>query len=576
MVRHTFYGHHAERVFRTIGNELEPFGREVLGMSLKHASLVAMAAARLVANLVGASTAPREIAVWLDGATTSFDPGWTALFEVPLPMLAAALPEFEQPALAAVLDRLSLQPGELANTNPDHLHLDNPVWGKPFVKADGRWFCFSPGTLLSAHADVMTTLASAVSSKPGELLGKTRGDALEAMAVRVLNEMFPRAEVLTSVFWTDPESGDEHETDLLLLLDGHVMIFESKSHVLSTIAKRGSASWFKLFDEVVVKASVQASRLEAILRNRSEAVLQLRTAQGERTLAKDGIRNILRFGVSLERMTMASYGTEDALRERILHSGARPMPIFTIGDLWLIRDLVGSEGRCLHFLLRRAELEVDHEFIADELDLLALYLKTGFVRLWPKEVDHGPLEIYGLSNLLRYHVKGSAHHDSRKKLPKRTTPCWDRFIQDIEGKRLGGWTDMVYDLLNVPLVSQEKFWTDMVTARRKIRRISGRRVQCRVLMQVPEQIHPSAFACLVVGKMTDMERIHAARDVFAALREKHPDERLFFLCLDATRDLDVPALRYYRGVDWTRAALAVVEAGEKLSSDLFFAIDPEP
>jgi len=51
MVRHTFYAHHAERIFRTIGDELAPFGGSVLGMSLKDASLLAMAAARLVATL---------------------------------------------------------------------------------------------------------------------------------------------------------------------------------------------------------------------------------------------------------------------------------------------------------------------------------------------------------------------------------------------------------------------------------------------------------------------------------------------------------------------------------------------
>lgn len=575
MVRHTYYAHHAERVFRTIGEELDNFGREVFGLSLKDASLIAMGAAHVVAMLVDSSMVPGEIAAWLEGGSTPFDSDWLSLFEVPLPVLAAALPQHGPAAIAAVLDRLSLAPGALAGANPDHLHLDNPVWRRPFVKADGRWFCFSPGTLLAAHADVMATLAEGVSSKPGELLGKARGDALEAMAARSLAEMFPHGEVLTSVFWTDPSSGAEHETDLLLLLDQHVMIFESKSHVLSTAARRGSAAWFKLFDDIVVGASVQASRLEAILRDRSSPVLKLRTDHGERTLAKEEIRHIARFGISLERVTMGSYGIEGELRERIVQNGAKPMPIFTIGDLWLVRDLVGSEGRCMHFFLRRYELELDHEFIADELDLLALYLKTGFVRLWRTDIDLGPLAIYGLSDLLRYHVRDSAHHDPRKRLPKRTTSWWDSIIKDREERRPRGWTDMIYDLLNVPLVSQERFWTDIAAMRRTVRRISGKRVRNGVLMQVPEQLHPSAFACVVAGKMADMERVRAARAVFAELLEKHPNERLFVFCLDATRELGYPALPYYRGVEWEREAHAVIEPGEELASDLFVAAEPK-
>lgn len=575
MVRHTFYAHHAERIFRTIGEELAPFGDRVLGMSLKDASLVAMAAARLVASLVDSSKVPGEIDAWLKDGSTPFNPEWVSLFEVSVPILALALPQLGATTIAAALDLLSIEPGALVGANPDHLHLDNPVWKRPFVKANGRWFCFSPGTVLAAHADLLTTLAEKVSSKPGELLGKARGDALEAMTAQALLEMFPHGEVLTSVFWADPTSGEEHETDLLLLLDEHVLIFESKSHVLSTVARRGSAAWFDLFDDIVVEASVQASRLEAILRDRSDAVLKLRTDQGERTLVKEGIRQTARFGISLERVTMASYGVEDALRERIVRRGAKPMPVFTIGDLWLVRDMVGSEGRCLHFFLRRAELEQDQEFVADELDLLALYLKTGFTRLLRKGTDLGPLVLYGLSDLLRYHVKGSVHYDPRVRPPKRTSGWWDRIIKDREDKRPRGWTDMVYDLLNVPLVSQEKFWADIVAMRRKIRRMAGKRLLNGVLMQVPEQLHPSAFACLVAGKMTDMERVHAARAAFAELDEKHPDERLFVLCLDATRDLRDPALPYYRGVEWEREVEARVEEGEELATDLFFAVEPE-
>jgi hypothetical protein len=574
LVRHTYYAHHADKVFLTIGDELEMFGREVLGMSLKDASKIALAAAHLVSYLTNASPAPANILAWLDGRNAPFDLEWLSLFEVPVHVLSAALPQVGAVAIETVLDHLSITPGALAAANSDHLHLDNPIWRRPFVKAGGRWFCFSPGTLLAAHADVMSALAEKVSSKPGELLGKARANALEAMAAQALSEMFPHGEVLSSVFWTDPYDGDEHETDLIVLIDQHVMIFEAKSHVLSTGARRGSAAWFKLFDDVVVKASVQASRLEAILRDRGNPVLEVRTDQGIRTISKDEVRHVVRFGISLERLTTASYGTEDELRARIERSGAKPMPIFTIGDLWLIRDLVGSEGRCVHFLLRRAELELDHEFIADELDLIALYLKTGFVRLWRKGFDPGPLAIYGLSDLLRYHVKGTAHFDPRYRLPKRTTPWWDRIITDREQKRPRGWIDMIYDLLNVPLVSQEKFWSDIVALRRRIRRNSSERSCTAVLMQVPEQQHPSAFACLVTGKMPDMARVHAARTVLNEVNKTHPDERLFVFCLNASGDA-APVLPYYWGVDWSREVHAFVEAGESLDSGLFIAVDPD-
>lgn len=574
--RHTFYPHHARKIFQMIGHELAPFGKHVLGMSLQDASEVAMVAAMAVARLVDESPIVEEITSWLNGVRP-FDPTWCSLFEVPLARVAGAFPNLSTSAVAVILDKLSLEPGALAPMNPDYLPLDNPMWRRPFVKIDDRWFCFSPGTLFSAHADVLSTLAEGISKTPGEVIGKARGAALETMAAGVLRAVFPHGEVLTSVFWTDPVSGEEHETDVMLLIDGHALIFEAKGHVLSNVARRGSADWFRLFDDVVAEAALQTSRLEAALRHPADAALALRTDQGFRTLIKADIRHIARFGVSLERVTMASYGVDNALRDRIVRLGGTAMPIFTIGDLLLMRELIGSEGRCLHYLLRRSDLERDCEFIGDELDLLALYLKTGFVRLWASEAKMGPLVVYGLSDLLRYHVRHSGHHDPKCRLPKLTSAWWDRIIVQRELKRPNGWTDMIHDLLNVPLASQERFWKDIVALRRKLRRSPSKGAYNGVLMQVHDQLRPTHFTCLVTGRMPDVERVRAARSIFAEQDQKHPNERLFVFHLDGSGDLKDPVLPYYRGVSWTQDAKATPEVGVAITSGLVvFQKPPAP
>jgi hypothetical protein len=573
MVRHTFYAHHASTIFRRIADELKTVGHAVLGISLAEASLVSMAAAYWVSATLAGSDLAQEIASWQRGER-AFDPAWSALFEVHPDILSVAMPSIAVDRIGAVLDRLSHEPGALASTDPAHLHLDNPVWRRPFVKHDGRWFCFSPGTLFSSQLDVLAELAGAISSRPGELLGKARGDALEDMVPTTLTAMFPHGRLLRSVFWDDAK-GKEFETDAILLIDGILLIFESKADALSLTGRRGSNKWLKDFDDIVVEASLQAWRLEQTLRDTSISTIELRAADGTVTLNKADIRHIVRFGMSLERVTMASYGIENHLRERIERAGGKPMPIFTIGDLWQVRDLVGSEGRCLHFLLRRAELERDLEFLGDELDLIAHYLRTGFVRLW-NEPRPEAASFYGLSDLLRHYQKGTPHYRADVKPPRRTTAWWDKLILEAETKQRPGWTDMVYDLLNIPLSSQQRFEEDIKTIRRKVRRMRGKRVHDGLLMQAPHQLRPSAFACLATGKMTSAERIATARSVFADLLDAHPDERLFVFVLDADLASHIPALPYYRGIAWDREIPPIETQGEGVASGLYVEIDRAP
>ncbi|MES3151667.1 hypothetical protein [Sphingomonas faeni] len=572
LVRHTFYAHHAAQIFRRVARNLERVELPSLGLTLGQASMISMAFAVAVQAALNSSNLKAVIPEWLAGNIERFDPAWTKPYEIDPTILSPAIPDVGVATLAKLLDRLSMAEGELRDADPAHLHLDNPIWRRPFVKHQGRWFCFSPGTLLSSQFDIMAELASDISERPGELVGKARGTALEDMLVEALKQMLPHAEVLRSVKWDDAV-GKEFETDAIALIDGLVLIFEAKGDALSMTGRRGSNKWLRDFDDIAVEAAVQSWRLEQALRDQKREAIELRADGRTVRLRLDDVRHVVRFGVSLERVTMASFGLEGHLRARIERAGGMPMPILTIGDLWQVRDLLGSEGHCLHFLLRRNELERDFEFIADELDLIAHYLRTGFVRLWNDVEDRSPVALYGLSDFLRFYQKGSSHYDATVKLPKRTTAWWDKLIREREERRVPGWTDMVYDLLNIPLLSQKRFEEDVRKLRRKVRRLPGQYPREGLLMQAPHQLRPSAFACIAMGRMSSADRIALARGHFTELLESHPDERLFVFVLDTASANPTPALPYYRGIAWDQHVENVGTEGEGVASGLFFEVD---
>lgn len=574
MIRHTFYPHHAERIFRRIGAHLERVGTDKLGVPLGRAALLAMAVGLFAATMLKGSDAPAKARKWLESGDGAFDSSWVGLFEIPLVLITSAEPQLTPVQAAQLLDRMSLAPGDLAASDPAHLHLHNPVWRRPFVKAGGKWFCFSPGTVLSSHADLLSNLASGISGKPGELLGKARGDALEKMLVETLEAMFPHGQVLNSALWDDPESGRTYETDAILLVDGIVIIFEAKGDALAPASRRGSREWLRDFDDIAVKACLQAWRLERLLRDTSVPTLEFKTASGTVTLTKADVRHVLRFGVSLERVTMASFGLEGTLRERIEHAGGRPMPILTIGDLWQVRDLVGSEGRCLHYLLRRFDLERDYQFVGDELDLLAHYLRTGFVRLYDDDAKQGAVVLYGLSDFLRHYQAGTPHHVPGLRQPQRTTALWDRWIAEEERRARSGWTDIVHDLLNIPLAAQRRFEDDIRRMRRTVRRQSGKGISNGVLMQAPAQLRPSALACVVMRKVAPADRSATMRHYTKRLEANHPNERLGIFRLDADATDLTPVLAYYRTVYWDADIPSIEAEGEHVGTGLYVDLSP--
>lgn len=258
-MRHTSYPHHARRIHDAIWFELEGVGHTTFGMSLGQAGKLAQAAAYGVAVRLVDSPVLRDIGKWMVTGSGPFEHAWTGLFEIDMQVLAAVVRDVPRTALDALFDRLSVSPGDLAQANPDHLHLDNPIWRKPFVKFDGRLFCFTPQTLFWAQDEVLAELATSIWQQPAQNLGEARGAALERLLGETLTKMLPHARVLTSSKWTDPRDGRGYETDAIVLIDGMVLIWEAKSVALSAIARRGSNEWFKTFDDIVVQACVQAT-----------------------------------------------------------------------------------------------------------------------------------------------------------------------------------------------------------------------------------------------------------------------------------------------------------------------------
>lgn len=89
----------------------------------------------------------------------------------------------EVTAVEAVVDRLSMRPGELGNENPEHLFTANPVWLRPLVKLGAdEIFCPMPQVFFGFVHEIFENLIDELGF--AKKLEHRRSEYLEAATAR--------------------------------------------------------------------------------------------------------------------------------------------------------------------------------------------------------------------------------------------------------------------------------------------------------------------------------------------------------------------------------------------------------
>lgn len=377
-------------------------------------------------------------------------------------LASASLKERDQ--LRAVLDSLSLSFGGLDDDALKHLHLDNPVRLRPLIRLnDGRYFCPCPPIVGAGLSEIFQALCNRT-PKLAKRLETARAEWLESRLEGLVAEHLPRADLRRSVSWIDAD-GVRWESDVIAVIDKTVLAFEAKSGKVSPPARRGAENSLKNdLDKLVGDASVQSARFRTLL-EAATAPVTFDTSTGPWTIDPAEVRDIVRVNVLLDTIGPLSSHWPRLMACGLLRTSdmAPSMSIFELETVFEVLTL--QLERC-HYLSRRGELERTSAYIADELDLLALYLDTQF-NLGEQEFSKTPLLLYGLSEDL---ARAYAMSDETPAFPIRRRPLWQRLLQSLETLGHKGWTRFGRRLLNVNYQGQVKFERLVETGWKKIRR----------------------------------------------------------------------------------------------------------
>ena len=280
--------------------------------------------------------------------------------------------DLDEDRVSWVLDEYALSFGALSDYETERLHLSNPVWKKPVVKlAAGEYFCALPAGFFSfvipCMEAVLVRFAAAVSDH--------RAEFLESKVAEIVERRFPSSHIMKNFKWVEDET--TYETDLIAFIDSFALLIECKSGKVTPPALRGAPNRLrKHIQELLIDPNLQSLRLKRrleFLSSDPNVADSIRDRIGY-DLAK--VRKVVRVSVCLE-----DFGTIQSRLKQLEDTGWLPVdfalcPTMNLSDFETVFDLLEHPVQILHYLMKREATEASVGYLADELDLLGLYLTT--------------------------------------------------------------------------------------------------------------------------------------------------------------------------------------------------------
>lgn len=350
----------------------------------------------------------------------------------------AAVTGKDEERVDRVLRMLSIEPGELAGQNLEHLFLANPVWARPGIALDGAYLFGMPQAIFSHINEIMWNVA--ISAKIENDLSDRRAAYLEDKTEAVLQTVLPTAQITKNAKWMAGKQ--QFETDIIAVVDKTVILAEAKSHRLTPQGLRGAPDRLKRhLTDMVIAPSIQSERLaEYIIASRAGEADSLKITQSLGLDAKS-VDQIIRISLALDDLSVLSSSEEELQTSGLIPEGHMLAPALHIADLCCIADILDEEIPFIHYFAERFHFQKHFEVLGDELDFLGVYLATGF-NLGKKREEFHRLMVSGMSSVIDRYYDGLDAGIAVKKPEPTIHRSYKAIIDKLANTKPAGWTTM--------------------------------------------------------------------------------------------------------------------------------------
>lgn len=368
--------------------------------------------------------------------------------------------ETKRAELNRILNHWSLSFGDLANANPEHFILDNPVLKKPFIKlSDDSYFSAMFGIVYHLIPNIMELLVKEIGAAAIQKYQKAKSQLLEEETRHLFETYFPNAHVFQGSEWLDPASGKKYENDLLVIIERFAFVIECKSSAVDAPARRGAE--YRIIDTLknwVVDAAEQANRFIRYLSN-NPSRHEFSTGSGLiNRVDNSQVNYYIPLSVTFESLGTVSANLKQCVEADLIKGGIESfIPSICLTDLEVVFATLENEIERIHYLSRRSQIERDVKYTGDEIDLLAFYLDTGFNLGADEKPGNIRINLLMKSKELVPYFLGKERGINVIKPRCALTRWWRDTINYLIERKPAFWTEMGYVLLNVPKAEQQGF-----------------------------------------------------------------------------------------------------------------------
>jgi len=394
--------------------------------------------------------------------------------------------------ISKILDYFSLCAGELSCNEIGYLFLDNPIWNKPVVKTSNLYFCPAPQLFFSF---VLASFDEIIESINKDDLHERRAQYLENKIDEIVKRRFPESTTVSGLTWR--LGNDQYETDLITMIDSHLLIIEAKSQKITKPALRGAPDRIKRhIKELFVEPSIQSMRLENRLNQ-----LRLNPDINDELREKlpidlNNIHKIIRLSVTLEDFATIQSGFLKFEDTEWLPKDFCPCPTMNLADFETLFDFLEHPVQIIHYLQRRTEMEGRINFVGCELDLMGLYASTLFNlgNINADNCDH--LVISEMSEPLDRYYTSKDNGIFIEKPKPRTSTLFNRIFNQLERRSTPRWTEIGVLLNRFSPDDQIKIDAALVTLKKSVQRMWDKEGHKNSIVLIPPEA--SEFAMVIV------------------------------------------------------------------------------
>jgi hypothetical protein len=437
--------------------------------------------------------------------------------------------EITPEAMRTLLNLWSLSPGDLQHANKDHFFLNNPIWRRPIIKLDDDTY-FWP--LLQLFVAFGLEMIESVLAQFPEVLkkyqDKTRPKYLEDQTEALFRTALPKCDTFKGSMWK------EYENDLLVLIDKTAIVVECKSGRVDPSARRGGQRLEQVVKELILEPSLQGARFaDFLLNNRGPHVFKTKRGVENRCDTTKLLR-VIRLNLTMEFLGPIVCQSRLLVKSGFIEQNARLGVTMSLFDLELVFEILEGTHQRLHYLLRRSEWESNVDYMADELDLLAFYMGTGF-NVGEFEFEHSyGLQIYGLGEQFDDYFFAKMLGEDAIKPKLRLTQWWRDILKAAEVRAFDGWAEVGRFLLSADYKSQVDFEKRVKKMVRNVRanwHIKGH--ENTILMITGPTQRRTAIAAYGFKRITREERDATARNIIGRAHDESACEDVLLLGLVA-------------------------------------------